>query len=112
MEPKLEVVELASSNDDGEASAIFEALSHRLRRRILRLMMGAESPPMSPKKIADALAEPLANISYHVRVLADCGAVELVERTPQRGSLEHFYLPAKFTGQPWVRDALGIAPRT
>lgn len=60
-----------------------------MRVQILRLISDQE--PTSPRKLADALEEPLSNVSYHVRVLADCAALSLVDTTPIRGSTEHFY---------------------
>ena len=65
------------------------ALRHPLRRQILRTM--AAQDPISPRQISDELREPLSNVSYHVRVLADCGAVTLVDTAPVRGSMQHFY---------------------
>ena len=63
-----------SHTDDNE---LLIALRHPLRREILRAM--AEQDPISPRQISDELHEPLSNVSYHVRVLADCGAVALVD---------------------------------
>ena len=57
-----------ANTDDNE---LLIALRHPLRRQILRAMVEAE--PISPREIADELKEPLSNVSYHVRVLADCG---------------------------------------
>lgn len=65
------------------------ALRHPLRRRILREM--ADGKVLSPRQLSLALGQPLSNVSYHVRVLARCGAVTLVKTQPARGSMEHFY---------------------
>ena len=51
----------------------FTALGHPLRRRILREMLD-ERTRTSPRELAAELGEPLSNVSYHVRVLAECGA--------------------------------------
>ena len=75
--------------DDNE---LLIALRHPLRRQILRAM--AATDPISPRQISDELREPLSNVSYHVRVLADCGAVTLVDTEPVRGSMQHFYSTA------------------
>jgi len=80
------------------------ALRHPLRRRILRLMAGEEA--ISPREMSEALEAPLSNVSYHVRVLADCAAVTLVSTQPVRGSMQHFYTTA--IEAPWAREVLGL----
>jgi DNA-binding transcriptional ArsR family regulator len=81
------------------------ALRHPLRRQILRTM--AVQDPISPRQISDELRQPLSNISYHVRVLAACGAVTLVDTEPVRGSMQHFYSPA--IEEPWALAVLGLS---
>ena len=88
--------------DDNE---LLIALRHPLRRQILRTM--ATQDPISPRQISDELREPLSNVSYHVRVLADCGAVSLVDTTPVRGSMQHFYSPT--IDEPWALAVLGFS---
>jgi DNA-binding transcriptional ArsR family regulator len=80
------------------------ALQHALRRRILRQMLGEEE--ISPRDIATALDLPLSNVSYHIRVLADCAAVSLVRTEQVRGSLQHFYTTS--LDAPWARQVLGL----
>ncbi len=65
------------------------ALGHPTRRLILREMDGAS--PASPRDLAERIDDTLSNISYHFRVLAEAGAVELVSTRPVRGSTQHFY---------------------
>lgn len=91
-----------SNADDNE---LLVALRHPLRRDILRAMI--EKDPISPRQISDVLKEPLSNVSYHVRVLADCGAVALVDMTPVRGSMQHFYSPT--IDEPWALAVLGLS---
>jgi DNA-binding transcriptional ArsR family regulator len=67
---------------------VIKALSHPLRIKILALLEGNVS---SPKELADELEEPLGNVSYHVRTLADLGLIELVKKVPRRGAIEHYY---------------------
>jgi DNA-binding transcriptional ArsR family regulator len=81
------------------------ALRHPLRRQILRAMV--QQDPISPREISDELRQPLSNVSYHVRVLADCGVVTLVDTTPVRGSMQHFYSPT--IEEPWALEVLGIS---
>ncbi|MEA2125613.1 MAG: hypothetical protein QOI80_2395 [Solirubrobacteraceae bacterium] len=45
----------------------------------------------SPKELASQLDEKLGNVSYHVRILARLGLIELVRETPRRGAVEHHY---------------------
>src|ERR1700753_2036723 len=84
--------------DHTEDNELLIALRHPLRRQTLRSMV--ENAPISPRQISDALKEPLSNVSYHVRVLADCGVVSLVDMTPVRGSMQHFYSPT--IDEPWA----------
>jgi DNA-binding transcriptional ArsR family regulator len=85
------------------ANDLFTALAHPLRRRILRRMIrsGGET---SPRDLAADLDEPLSALSYHVRVLAECGAVRLVRTKQIRGSTQHFYRAA--VRAQWARAAL------
>lgn len=62
--------------------------------------------PTSPREIADELKEPLSNVSYHFRVLADRRTVTLHDTEPVRGSLRHLYDPA--LDEEWARAALGL----
>lgn len=88
-------------SDDND---LLMALRHPVRRDILREM--ADEEPISPREIATALDQPLSNVSYHVRVLADCAAVALVRTKPVRGSMQHFYRFA--VEAPWARQILGL----
>jgi DNA-binding transcriptional ArsR family regulator len=89
------------SADDND---LLVALRHPLRRRILREM--ADGEPISPRELSTLLLMPLSNVSYHVRVLSDCGAVTLVETKPARGSMQHFYRSA--VKAPWALHVLGL----
>jgi DNA-binding transcriptional ArsR family regulator len=82
---------------------LFTALAHPLRRRILRRMIGG-GDETSPRDLAAELDEPLSALSYHVRVLAECGAVKLVRTRQIRGSTQHFYRAA--VRAKWARTAL------
>lgn len=46
---------------------------------------------MSPKEIADEIGQELNHVAYHVRVLLDLGAIELVRTEPRRGAMAHWY---------------------
>ncbi|HEX4307943.1 MAG TPA: helix-turn-helix domain-containing protein [Solirubrobacterales bacterium] len=97
----------AVESDDmtGDGDELLIALRHPLRRQILRVMIRQE--PTSPRQIADELNEPLSNVSYHVRVLAELGVAILVDTTPVRGSMQHFYSPT--IDEPWALEVLGIS---
>ena len=72
------------------ATGLFIALAHPLRRRILRHMVEA-ADEISPRELADELGQPLSRLSYHVKVLAQCRAIEMTGTEPVRGSTQHFY---------------------
>lgn len=94
-----------AGEDQTDDNELLIALRHPLRRQILRAMAGED--PISPRQISDELRQPLSNVSYHVRVLADCGAVTLVDTAPVRGSMQHFYSPA--IDEPWALAVLGLS---
>jgi predicted transcriptional regulator len=88
-------------SDDND---LLVALRHPVRRDILRTMTGEEA--ISPREIASVLHQPLSNVSYHVRVLAECAAISLVDTKPVRGSMQHFYCTA--IEAPWALQVLGL----
>jgi DNA-binding transcriptional ArsR family regulator len=88
--------------DEAETTDLLIALSHPLRRKILRTL--ADRRPRSPSQLAKSLDSPLPSLSYHMRVLADRGAVRLVKTVPVRGSRQHFYLPT--IEADWARAVL------
>ena len=64
-------------------------LTHQLRKRILMALADGQSA--SPSSLARTLAEPIGNISYHVKSLVKVDALSLVATRPVRGALEHVY---------------------
>lgn len=92
-----------ATGDGDKANDLFTALAHPLRRQILRKMLGGGGQT-SPRDLAAGLDQPLSALSYHVRVLAECGAVKLVRTKQIRGSTQHFYRPA--VKAQWARTAL------
>lgn len=86
-----------------ETNDLFAALAHPLRRRILREMIKDERET-TPRDLARDLAASLSKLSYHVRVLAQFGAVELVRTEQVRGSTQHFY--RAIIDARWTRMAL------
>ena len=78
-----------SAQDAGELDeALLRAISHPLRHRLLGMLDGRVA---SPNQLARELGLPLGRVSYHIRLLSDLGAIELVRTEPRRGALEHFY---------------------
>ncbi len=93
-------------NDEERAQAALRALNHGLRRRILRLALDGRDV-ISPTEAARMLDAPLSSVSYHFRVLAESGAVEMVKERPVRGSIKHFYRADEaLAGMPMVTEVL------
>jgi DNA-binding transcriptional ArsR family regulator len=100
--PDLE--EKREAQDAGELDeALLKAISHPLRHRLLGLL---DNRVASPNELARELELPLGRVSYHIRLLADLGAIELVRTEPRRGALEHFYRAVTrgwFSEEDWAR---------
>jgi DNA-binding transcriptional ArsR family regulator len=80
-----------------------KALSHPLRAHVLAIL---NERVASPNQIANELEEPLGNVSYHVKTLAEMGCIELVKTEPRRGAIEHFYRAVVrpfFSDKDWKR---------
>lgn len=97
-----------TAKQKGSEDVLLSILQHPLRRRLLRFYIEAEGT-LSPKELTHLANDPkISNVGYHVRVLADKGAVKLVETQPRRGSVEHFYEATSLVDEvPWGRAALG-----
>jgi DNA-binding transcriptional ArsR family regulator len=93
-----------AASEHPEEADLLRALRHPLRRRILREMADGEA--ISPRRLSTVLQQPLSNVSYHVRVLAECDAVTLVRTAPSRGSVQHFYRSR--VSAPWALQVLGL----
>ena len=76
-----------------------KALGHPLRVSILTLL---NEKVASPNQLSQELEEPLGNVSYHTRMLASLGVIELVDTQPRRGAVEHFYRALQ---RPFFSDA-------
>jgi DNA-binding transcriptional ArsR family regulator len=88
--------------------ALLEALRNPLRRNLLRRYLSSKEM-LSPRELSDLEKKPLSGVSYHVRVLAKCGAIEEAGDRRVRGSVEHFYLPSDLVKKtPWVLATLGL----
>lgn len=65
------------------------AIAHPLRGRILAAL--DREGERSPVELASALDASLGVVSYHVRVLAEAGMVELARTSARRGAIQHHY---------------------
>ena len=92
-----------ATRDRPNEEQLLTALGHPLRRRILRAM--ADGRPASPRGLSDTLAEPLSNVSYHVRVLVQSKAVTLLRTEPARGSADDYRSNVQ---APWAQEVLDM----
>ncbi len=91
--------------------ALHAILQHPLRKELLRLIVEAGEELRSPKELTVPVNKSISNVGYHVRVLAEYGAVVLIDKQPRRGSVEHFYEATSLVDEvPWGRLALGLPP--
>ena len=92
-----------SGTKTGVDPLLVKAIGHPLRLKLLTLL---NERVASPSELADELGEPLGNVSYHMRRLAELGCIELVRTTPVRGALEHHYRATArpgFSDDDWAR---------
>jgi DNA-binding transcriptional ArsR family regulator len=73
-----------------EWRVVAERSLHATQVRVLR-RLADDKEPRSPRQLADELGEPLSQVAYHVKALAERGLLELVATRRRRGGLQHFY---------------------
>lgn len=80
-----------------------KALSHPVRVEILELLNEREASPIEMKR---KLGGTLNLVNYHLKVLVDCGCVEVSRTEPVRGAVKHFYraVPRSYFGHPDLRE--------
>ena len=93
-------------DDHGTRQSVIKAIGHPMRRQVL-LAMREHARPSSPRTLAEQLELSLSDVSYHVRVLADCDVIRLVDTKPVRGTLAHFYEATELIDDPLVVAAIG-----
>lgn len=81
MAPTVETIESVKAR-------VVLALRHPLRVQLLRFYVEGTR---SPNEVATQLRLPVGTVSYHTRVLAKTGFVELIDERKVRGAVEHFY---------------------
>jgi DNA-binding transcriptional ArsR family regulator len=99
---------MPTSKEPAIDQRIMKALSHPLRVRMLTLLNQKVS---SPSELAEELDEPLGNVSYHMRFLADLKMVKLVRTEPRRGAVEHYYEalePPLISDDDWAQLPVGL----
>src|ERR1043165_7209229 len=87
---------------DGEHIQLLKALAHPNRLELLGILSYQE---ISPKEFAAHRNEPISNLGYHFRVLAELGCIEVARTRPVRGSVEHIYRRIKqivFSDRDWL----------
>lgn len=62
---------------------------HPLRIRVVTLL--AQNEKMSTKQLSDVLKQPIGAVAYHIRLMYDLGALDLVGTGRKRGAIERFY---------------------
>jgi DNA-binding transcriptional ArsR family regulator len=76
-----------------------KALTHPLRVKLVYAW--APGRVASPSELAEEIGEPLEQVGYHVRRLAEWGCLEFVEDRDVGGVVEHFYRVAE---RPYYDD--------
>jgi DNA-binding transcriptional ArsR family regulator len=104
----------APSRVDFISPQLAAALSHPTRVGVMSVLVEG---PASPREMAEAIDEPLNNVTYHVKQLRDLGCIELdrVERRAGGRVLERFYRASQrayFDDDAWEvlddKERLGV----
>lgn len=74
-----------------EVALLLAGGAHVTRLRILVVL--GDGAPASSKELALSLAQPLGDVAYHMRRLAEYGLVRRVRQEQRRGAIESFYEP-------------------
>lgn len=72
----------------GVDERLIHVMAHRIRVQALTVLTERIA---SPKELAAELGESLSVVSHHVKELLEAGLIELVDKQPRRGTVEHFY---------------------
>jgi DNA-binding transcriptional ArsR family regulator len=86
----------------GVDQRLVRAIGHPLRLRLLTIF---NERVASPSDLAAELGEPIGNVSYHTRILARLGCIELVKTKQVRGAIEHYYravVRPVFSDEDWA----------
>jgi len=97
-----------SKTKTGVDQRLVRAIGHPLRLRLLTIF---NERVASPSDLAAELGEPIGNVSYHTRILARLGCVELVKTKQVRGAVEHYYravVRPVFSDDDWAELPLSV----
>jgi hypothetical protein len=92
----------------GVDQRLVRAIGHPLRLRLLTIF---NERVASPSDLAAELGEPIGNVSYHTRILARLGCIELVRTKQVRGAVEHYYravVRPVFSDDDWAELPMSI----
>lgn len=89
----------AKSKDAPPDQRLIKSLGHPVRTRALEIL---NTRVASPSELAKEMKEPLGNVAYHVKILEENDAIELVRTAPVRGALEHFYRARTELTSTWL----------
>jgi predicted transcriptional regulator len=93
------------TNKREQLQQVMAVFQHPTRRRLLKLTV--EQGCFSVREGARYVREPLGNVRYHLQVLTDSGAVEVVCEQTVRGSLTKFWGATALIGETqWIKEAL------
>lgn len=84
---------------------MLEALSHSLRRRILRTFQGHDEE-IGSVQLAKILDSPISEVVYHLGFLVKAGALEPRGMDDARGASRQVYVLTSDGGAEWVRGVL------
>ena len=88
---------------------LHKALAHPLRRELLALARRRDE--FSPVELAQEVPASLGTVSYHVRLLAEAGLIELCGTSFRRGAVRHHYR-VREAGAAGISEVLRLAPAT
>ncbi len=91
----------AKGKGKGMTVALIDAVSHQLRREILRRMNGAKGA-RSATQLSKVLDEEVPTISYHLEVLAKQRAISKARSKRVRGARETFFVSKVATNKRLV----------
>jgi DNA-binding MarR family transcriptional regulator len=75
--------------------ALARSALHPIQLQIIERMASRPDERFSPVDLAESLSEPLPNLAYHVRQLANQGLLAKAGTAPRRGAVQHFYRASK-----------------
>jgi DNA-binding transcriptional ArsR family regulator len=96
-------------NGQEMSAALIYVLNHPVRRQILRSLNG-DGKSRSPRELTEFVAASLSNLSYHTRVLKDCGVIRQTSVRPVRGVEESFFA-SEVSGNKLIASILAETER-